>query len=180
MLALVPTIPGTVSAVVEVMPNPLPQGVTVNEYHSCGNSVLAGWYFDGSTFTPTAPSVPPVTPPTLTPAQVASALAETTLLAGLNITSTSTPAINGLYSLTPTSQNNINATITYILLNGTFPGGGSTMAWADASGNPHVFPSIAEFKAFATAVANFVSTVSIYGDTGGAQGSIPANNITIA
>jgi predicted NUDIX family NTP pyrophosphohydrolase len=47
-----------------------------------------------------------------------------------------------------------------ILLNGTFADGGATVAWPDMSGTVHMFPSVAEFKAFAAAVASFVAAVA--------------------
>lgn len=107
-------------------------------------------------------------------------LAGVAIAAGIEITSTSTPALNGTYPLDPASQANINAVITYILLNGTFPNNAATLNWYDISGTSHTFPSIAEFKAFSTATANYVTTVIEYGASGGTSGSLPALPITIA
>ena len=145
----------------------------------CGDVVVPGWLYNAATQTLTPAPQTPSTTTSLTPAQAATQLAATMIVGGLNITSTSTPALNGNYALGPSSQAAINAVVTYILLNNTFPGGASTLAWADSAGGSHVFPNIALFKAFATAVADFVATVSIYGDSGGKSGAIPANNITI-
>lgn len=113
--------------------------------------------------------------PTITPAQAAA----TAIASGITITSTGTSALNGVYSCNQQAQSNVNAVITFILVNGTFPNGGTTMPWYDANGNPHVFPSIAEFKSFATAFANFVAAVSIYANSGGSSGSLPSSQITI-
>lgn len=99
--------------------------------------------------------------------------------AGISLTSTGTPALNGTYAIDPASQANINAIITYVLLNSTFPGGGTTLPWYDISGDAHLFPSIEAFQAFATAAANFIAMLSIYANSNGKVGSIPSNAITI-
>lgn len=127
-----------------------------------------GWTYANGTFSPP-------TPPTPTPAQQA----VSALSSGLTVTSTSTPALNGAYGLDQTNQNNVSATVTYILLNGTFPGGVSTMPWVDQNGGAHVWPSVTEFKAFATAYANYVSAIALYAASNGASGSIPSNQVTI-
>jgi hypothetical protein len=49
--AKVPTVPG----VVEQVADELPDGHVSQEWFNCSGPVEAGWYFDGSTFTPTAP-----------------------------------------------------------------------------------------------------------------------------
>lgn len=115
---------------------------------------------------------PPVVPPTL--AQQAQAA----LAAGVQITCTSTPALNGTYSITPSAQSKIQAVSLFILVNSKFPGGGSTMAWADVAGAAHVFPSTAEFQAFATAVADYVAALdaAILGQTT----TLPPSTVTIA
>lgn len=107
--------------------------------------------------------------------QVAKAFA-----AGITITSTSTPALNGTYAIDPAAQQRINAIETAILKNGAFPGSsGTQLAYYDAAGAPHVFPSVAEFSAFATAVANFVADLDLY--AAGAPGaSLPSADVTIA
>lgn len=115
------------------------------------------------------------TPP-LTPAQQA----EAAMAAGIIITSTGTPSIDGTYSIGPASQANVNATVTYILLNNAFPRGQQTLPWATVDGTVHLFPSVAVFKAFATAFADFVAAVAVYADSNGTVGSIPSNQITIA
>lgn len=117
-----------------------------------------------------------VTPPTLTAAQEAAAA----LADGIVITSIGTPVLDGTYAVDQTAQNNVNATVTYILLNGTFPGHGTTMPWIDQNGDAHVWPSVTAFKTFATAFANYVAAVALYAASNGAAGSLPSNEITIA
>ena len=147
--------------------------LTASQYQVLMTGIAAGQYLTPGTNNFPTTVAPAVIPPT--PAQqAASAIA-----AGVVITSTATPTLNGTYSCSGASQANINATITYILLNSTFPGSGSSMPWIDQAGSPHVFPSITEFKAFATAIASYVASVSIYGDSNGTIGSLPSNQIAI-
>lgn len=115
-------------------------------------------------------------PPTLTPSQQAA----NAINAGVILTSTVTPALNATYNVGATVQANLNATITYMLLNGnTFPGGATEMPWPDAESNMRIFPTAASFQAFASAVANFVAVVTLYANSNGTMGSIPSNAITI-
>lgn len=105
--------------------------------------------------------------------QAAQQQAQATLAAGLQITSTSTPALNGTYAATPAAQGNINAVVTYIQIHQSFPpSGGSTMVWYDQGGTPHTFPSTAEFLAFATAEADFAASVAL-GQTFSQPATIP-------
>jgi hypothetical protein len=129
-----------------------------------------GWVYINSVF-----SNPHIASVTLSASQLASAA----LSAGLQITSTSTPSLNGTYGLDQSAQNNVNATVTYILLNGTFPGGGTTMPWVDQNNEPHLWPNVTMFKSFATAYADFVAAVSLYQLSNGAAGAIPSNQVTI-
>ena len=96
---------------------------------------------------------------------------------GITIVSQSTPSLNGIYALDSNSIENITGTELYILTNGTFPEGTETFPWADKNGTVHIFPNVAMFKAFATAVGDFVSAVEQYANTG--QGFIPNNTVTI-
>lgn len=102
------------------------------------------------------------------------------LNAGIAITSTGTPALNGTYALDQGSINAIDEVVLYIDTNGTFPEGAATLPYPDAAGAMHVFPSVAEFKAFATAAADLVALIDEYASSGGTVGSIPSNVITIA
>lgn len=136
------------------------------------NGAGAGWMYNADgTFTP--PPEPAPVPPT------AAEQAAAAMSAGIKLTSTETPELNGTYGLDQIAQNNVTATVTYILLNGTFPGNTATMPWVDAAGAAHVWPSITEFKWFATAFANFIASVSLYAASNGAAGAIPSNEVTI-
>ena len=102
---------------------------------------------------------------------------EAALAGTIKITSTSYPALNGSYSVGPQAQSNLAAVELYAVANGTFPGGATSYPWLDASGQPHVFPSVTEFKAFASAVANYVAAVTMVEDTG--TGTLPAATASI-
>lgn len=115
----------------------------------------------------------------LTPSEQAVMAAQAALNLGIQISSVSIPAINSTYSTSPTSVANVNAVTTYILLNNTFPNNLIAMPWADINGVVKTFPSIAVFKTFATAFANYVADINIYADTGGTIGVIPSNQIAI-
>lgn len=108
-------------------------------------------------------------------AEVANALS-----AGLAITSTSTPAINGTYAVDQSAQTRINAIETAILKNGVFPGSsGTQMAYPDITGKLTVFPSTALFSEFATSVANYVADLDLY--AAGAKGAtLPSASVKIA
>ena len=70
--------------------------------------------------------------------------------------------------------------VTYILLNSKISRCPlSSVPCCDAAGNVHVFPSTAVFEAFATAIANYVAAVSVYGDSRGTVGSLPSPSISI-
>lgn len=123
--------------------------------------------------------VPTLSTPVISTAQAAINAGNVLLAAGINITSTSTPELDGTYSLTVQSQLDINAVETYILRNNTFPQGQTTTYWADKAGGIHQFPSVAVFNAFATALADFIDVVEDYQNSGGEVGSLPSPNVTI-
>ncbi|MDB5777622.1 MAG: hypothetical protein JWP38_3755 [Herbaspirillum sp.] len=117
--------------------------------------------------------------PQPTAAQVRAAAAQAALTAGLAVTSTGTPAISGTYPLDALTQQEITSVIVFIQINGDFPGGTSTYPWDDISGTPRNFPNIAVFDEWATAIANYVAAIKLYG--AGTPGSaLPAASITIA
>lgn len=131
-------------------------------------NVKKGWtYIDGEFSPPDAQTLS------------ATLRAQEAISAGIVIASTSTSSLNGTYGLDQISQSNVNATVTYILLNGTFPGGGATMPWVDQNGGVHIWPNVTEFKAFATEFANYVAAVALYSVSNGASGSLPPNTVTI-
>jgi hypothetical protein len=105
---------------------------------------------------------------------------QTVYSAGLTITSTSTPAVNGTYGVKTQDQQTINAVETFVLKNNTFPGSaGTSLSYQDQSGAFHVFPSITVWSEFANAVANYIADLKMYA-AGAAGSSLPANSVTIA
>lgn len=126
----------------------------------------------------TAPAAPEPAP--LTAAQQRSLAVSAAFAAGLTITSTSTPAINGTYAVDQAAQSRINAIETAILKNGAFPGSsGSQMAYPDIAGKLTVFPSTALFSEFATSVANYVADLDLYA-AGATGATLPNASVTIA
>ncbi len=117
------------------------------------------------------PYVAPVVPPTL--AEQAAAL----IAGGITITSTGTPALDGVYACNAAAQQNLQAVQTYILTNAKFPGSAGTYPWLDAAGEAHIFPTPVEFEAFSTAVANFVADCTLIMLTG--TGPLPPATATI-
>ena len=114
---------------------------------------------------------PPAVPPS--PAQQATAL----ISGGITITSTGTPALDGVYACDATAQSNLQAVQTYILTNGKFPGSSGTYPWLDTNSTPHVFPSTTEFEAFASRVADFVADCTMIILTG--SGTLPPSTASI-
>ena len=56
-----------------------------------------------------------------------------------------------------------------------------TVTFFDAAGTAHVFSSIAEFEAFAEAIASYVNPIQDYINSGGTTGALPTSNaVTIA
>jgi hypothetical protein len=90
----------------------------------------------------------------------------------MQLVSTSTPALNGAYAVDSATQQRAAAVSLYIQVNGKFPAAQTALSWPDASGAPHVFPTTAEFQAFATALADFVAALDL--------GQTPAQPVTIA
>lgn len=118
--------------------------------------------------------VPPVVP---SPGAALAAEAGAAFAAGLAITSTGTPALNGTYAIDPATQAHIQAEVISILLNSTFADGSTTVVWPDMAGNTHTFGSIAEFKQFAAAVAAYVAALFKVGN--GTLTTLPAATATI-
>jgi hypothetical protein len=137
---------------------------------SCPATVQIGWSYNDTTFA--APLPPPA--PVLTLAQQAQAL----LATGLAVTSSSMPALNATYPTDPTTQDHVQAEVLAILLNGTFADGSASVAWPDVTGALHSFPSVAEFKLFASVISAFAA--GIYKVLNGTNTTLPAASVTIA
>jgi len=130
--------------------------------------MMGQWAVSGGTLVAYTPATP-----TPTPAQQAAAA----ISAGVQVISTNTPALNGTYAIDPASQMKIMATSQYISVNGKFYGGATTYPWLDMSGTAHTFPSVAEFQAFASAVAAYVAALDVI--VASDSGTLPAQPVTI-
>ena len=111
------------------------------------------------------------------PAPTLAQQAQSLLNVGCQITSTGTSSLNGTYPADVASQQHIQAEITSILLNGTFADGSTSIEWQDVSGASHAF-TVAQFKAFASAFASFVS--GCLKVVNGQSSTLPAQPVTIA
>ncbi len=99
---------------------------------------------------------------------------------GLTVTSTSTPAVNGVYAVDQAAQQRINGIETYVLKNSAFPGSpGTSLAYPLANGSMVIFPSLSVWAEFADAVANYVADLDLYA-AGAAGASLPSSTVTIA
>lgn len=111
----------------------------------------------------------------VTAAQQSSAQAALTNFAprpvSMQVTSTSTPALNASYPIDPLSQQKVQAISLYVAVNGKFPAGQVTQAWPDVTGAMHQFQTTAQWQAFATAIGDFVAALDI--------GRTPAQPVTI-
>ena len=136
-----------------------------------GQTVEVGYAFANGTFT--APPAPPA--PTLAQ-QAAAALG-----AGLTITSTSTPALNGTYAVAsgvPFGREDIGTEAQFISTFSEFTNGTQTLEWPLIDGKTFVtFPNTATFMNFAKAAAQYYAAVKAVAATG--QGSFPSNQVTI-
>jgi hypothetical protein len=135
------------------------------------NTAGIGYTYSGGVFTP-----PYSPPPSYTPAQQA----QMALDAGINLTSSSTPALDGTYAVNQSAISNLSAVTLYIVVNGTFPSGSDTMLWQDTSAEMHEFPDVDLFKEFASAIADYVSQVTLYRDSNGAYGVLESPNLVIS
>ena len=126
------------------------------------------WSWQNGTLTAYTPPVPVLTLP-----QQAGAM----LLAGCQVASTSTAALDGTYPTDPASQAHVTAEITSVLLNGTFADGTASIAWLDVAGAAHTF-TVLQFKTLATALAGFVSGALKV--INGQAMTLPAQPVTIA
>ncbi|QCP50147.1 hypothetical protein FAZ95_13750 [Trinickia violacea] len=136
---------------------------------------LPGWIVTHAADGSVSFAAPPPSPPT--PAgQYAAAVAQ-----GLVVTSSSTPTLNGTYGVTDSDAANISAEAQFIALYQEFTNGATTFPWADASGQPHVFPDTATFMAFAKAAAKYVSACkqALVALQAGGTAMFPSNAVAI-
>jgi hypothetical protein len=83
------------------------------------------------------------------------------LASSMQLVSTSTPALNGLYATDTVSQQKVQAISLYIAVNGRFPAGQATESWPDANGVMHQFQTTGQWQAFATAMGDFVAATDL-------------------
>jgi hypothetical protein len=88
----------------------------------------------------------------------------------VQVVSTSTPALSATYGFDAISQAKMMAVTDYILQNGKFPAGMTSLPYPDASGNMHLF-TVAQFQALATVLADYVTALTL--------GQTPATPLTI-
>lgn len=88
-----------------------------------------------------------------------------------DVISTSTPALNGSYLIDMVTQQNVGAVSIYTAINNRFPASQAELPWPDKDGTYHMFPSVALWQAFATAMADFVMRINL--------GQTPSNPVTI-
>ncbi len=112
------------------------------------------------------------TPPPVTPADGAAAA----LAAGLTITSTGTPTLDGTYALVGETQIFMLAEMVSLSANGTFTNGSTTILWPDVSGGGHSF-NPTQFKNLAAACGAYINALKaiISNDAG----TLPANTVTV-
>ena len=99
------------------------------------------------------------------------------LSGGIQITSTSTPALDGTYAVDPMSQSDIIAIETSINAGKGFPGRGTAFNYPDASGALHSFTE-ANFTNFAAAIRDYVYAAKSV--IGGTATALPSPAVTIA
>lgn len=148
---------------------------------STGNDLMAG-----EVFFPTPPSPSDLAAAFPNHAAAATAanaqvLLKAALAGPLTITFSISTALNDSYNIDSTTQFNITATMVSILANGTFANGLTTRNWPTATGNFKLM-TVAQFKAFATAVALYVDQAqTAYAMAAAGQvAAWPSVNITVA
>lgn len=99
------------------------------------------------------------------------------ILAGIQLTSIATPALDGSYAVDQATASRINGIIAGIAGGLGLPGGDTTFLWEDTSGVGRAF-SDANFKNFAAAVMNYTYTLNQI--ISGTVLALPDFNITIA
>lgn len=97
------------------------------------------------------------------------------LVSGINITSSSDSALNGIYALDTNSINNLNGLYFSVKVGDGFPGGSPTFEYLDMMNQPHSFDET-HFLAFGVAVRNYLYALNQAGNT---NGPWPSNSAPI-
>ena len=101
------------------------------------------------------------------------------LAAGLTISSTSTPAINGTYATDDAEQARLNRVYSMIeRAGGVFPSGLTSMPWPLADGTVVEFPSVSVFLNVEQAIGEYVLALDLIRTTN--SGTLPSASVTIA
>jgi len=96
--------------------------------------------------------------------------------AGLDVTSTATPALNGTYLCDAYHMSAVQAEANAILLDQAFADGSTSLNWPDKDGATHSF-SVVQFHTLIVALSWFVSQCFLYGN--GTIATQPATTYTI-
>jgi hypothetical protein len=144
-----------------------------------GETVAIGFgYVGGGFVAPPAPAAPAITPAAAAAAQYAAAIA-----AGLAVTSTGTPTLDGVYGIEPSDVSDIMAEVQFIAAFAEFTNTTTTMLlWTQqGSAVPVAFISTAQFMSFAKQAAQYVAACKLAADTVAAGGTAtwPSNAATI-
>lgn len=101
--------------------------------------------------------------------------------AGLQLTSTATPALNGNYSVQDADIANVNTQAQFISLYQQFTSG-DTLQWPDTSAKMHTFSTTASFLAFAKAAVQYnqACRTALAVLQSGGTATLPSNKVTIA
>jgi hypothetical protein len=99
---------------------------------------------------------------------------------GIEITSTATPSISGIYSLADKAINQMVAIATGISAGKQLPGGGSTFNYPDLSNSMHAFTA-PDFLNFGIAIENYIysCTQALHSLLNDELASFPQSSITI-
>lgn len=106
-------------------------------------------------------------------------IAATALGYGVQVTSASNPALNGLY---PCDQNTLIQQLypaLYVQANNAFPGSATSRTMIDMNGLPHVFTSPAAFISLVFAIANYVDELYQIISGASAATALPSPSISI-
>ena len=121
---------------------------------------------------------PPPAAPAPTAQQVAQAAYGALIAAGLNLTSTGTPALNGIFPIDAQAQSDIATESQFISTFTEFTNGGTIgLPWQQLSGAVVTFPTTAAFLAFAKATGQTVAAAKLAVVQGSAM---PSAAVTIA
>lgn len=132
-------------------------------------SQVADWIASGNT-------VQPYVAPTPTAQQIY----ESALSAGLTVNWTVSTSLSAIYDIDKAMQFNITAEQVSVLTNNVFANSQTTRNWPDKSGSYHLM-TIAQFKKFSTAVAQYVDQLAscLVASEQGQTPTWPSSTVTI-